>query len=71
MLARRLWRGNILCYSYLRRAQHPVLDFVPDFLAVNDSSWLLVRDRSLVQSFVKVGIKAVARWVKGFDVIFE
>jgi hypothetical protein len=70
VLARGLWR-DILCYSYLCRAQYPVLDFVPDFLAVNDSSWLLARNRSLVQSFVKVGIEAVTRWVKGFDVVFE
>ena len=70
VLARRLWR-DVLCYSYLCGAQYPVLDFVPDFLAVNDSSWLLARDRSLVQSFVEVGIKAVTRWVKGFDVVFE
>ena len=70
MLARRLW-GCILCYSYLCRAQHPVLDFVPDFLAVNDSSWLLVRERNLIESFMKVGIESVTRWVKGFNVILE
>ena len=55
----------------LRRPQHTVLDRIPDFLALDDRSRRLSRYRGLVQRFVSVGIKCLARGIVWLDTITE
>lgn len=61
----------LLCDPDLRRAQHPVLDRIPDLLAVDDGAGLLARHRRLVQRLVAVRVEHVARGVEWLDVVLE